>query len=244
MTDFTPLPLAEQHRLVLANRGLVYVIAKRFVTQLGFDDMVAWGNMGLVEAARRFNPELGFVFGTYAAWWIRAFIWKAEARDRGLNVHSSSQRIFFGIKKAVAKCEREGISPTNEQLAEMLNVTVQAVSWIRPLISFKPVQIDHASPQADETWRNDRVTFPQLMEHATPESKTTEAYDAAVTRKRLEMALRRLTPKERDVIKRRYLGKDETLQEIGNEWGLSRERIRQVEVRALGRLKAMMKKAG
>jgi RNA polymerase sigma factor (sigma-70 family) len=244
MTDFVPLPLAEQHRLVLANRGLVYTIARRFVTQLGFDDMIAWGNMGLVEAARRFDPDLGFVFGTYAAWWIRAFIWKAEARDRGLNVHSSTQRVFFGIKKAITKCEREGIDPTNEQIATMLNVTVQAVSWIRPIVIFKPVQIDHAGPQGDETWGNDRVTFPQLMEHATPESQTTDAFDADVTKKRLELAMRRLTPKERDVIKRRYLGKNETLQAIGDEMGLSRERVRQVEVKAVGRLRAMMKKAG
>jgi RNA polymerase sigma-32 factor len=200
--------------------------------------------MGLVEAARRFDPARGVVFGSYARWWIFSFVWRAEASEAGVNLSSKNQNAFFGMGRAITACEAAGVPPTDEQLAKMLNVSVVSVAWIRPIVMHRPVQIDHPGANKDETWANDRHIFPQLMDTNTPESHIAETHDAAAMRRRIGHALSRLSPKERDVIKRRYLGKDETLQAISADWGLSRERIRQVEMRALGRLRAIMKKAG
>lgn len=238
---FTPLPRDEQHRLIVENRGLVFHFARMFMHSIDYDDAVSVGHIGLVEAARRYDPSRG-TFGSYAGFWIRAQIYRQCIHDRGLPDSAYGRTLFFGLRKVIRDLEAAGEATTDERVAGLLGIPVEVVADCRPRLMQADTRLDsliHKDTEKPENAANS-LNLRDLVANHNPEDEMTNSHDAAVLTRDIEKHLGKLTPREQDVIRRRFFGKDETLAEIGADMGLSRERVRQVEAIALGKLKKML----
>lgn len=220
-------------RLVCANFRWGIRSAKKYLGRgIEFEDLVALANVGLLEAAYRFDERRGFRFITYAEWWIKAHIMRAIA-NQGLQIRLPVNRHDLACKIIAAMrdmTDENGVPPADEDIAEFLDVKVQAVknlkAAIRPMLELdRPVGEDSASIQ-------DLIP-------STSHKKMDRDIDIADLRKRLEASMRGLNKRERDVL-RLYFGlwddKDKTLEQAGNILGITRERVRQVRNNALDKM--------
>jgi len=221
--------------LVNANLRFVVSVAKKFLNQgLSYMDLIAEGNIGLITAAKRFDERRDFRFISYAVWWIRQAIQKAIAEQTNtvrlpINRTQQAQR----MKKASRRLEQlHHRKATEEEVAAELGLTLRKMNQIRnasrPLASLDESVFDDESISLAETL-------------ADPDEKTPEEY-LLTGEMLLEMrqALEKLTPRERSIIIRYYgLGDDEpaSLETIGQDIDLSRERVRQIRNQALGRIR-------
>ena len=228
--------------LVERNLRLVVSIAKRFVgLGLPVQDLIQEGNCGLMEAIRKYDLSRGLRISTYATWWIRQYISRAimnQARVVRLPCHTVEDILSMG--KIEARLTNElGRDPTPEEVAEALDIKAQQVRdlrrWSRDAVSL--------DKQVNENAENP-LDFADFLEDETTEDaysayEQDEARD--VLRVDVEHALAHLTQREERVIRLRFgIGKDtdtHTLGEVASEYGLSRERIRQIEVKACDKLK-------
>ncbi len=226
--------LAREH-LIKANTRLVVSIAKRYMGRgVAFLDLIQEGNLGLMKAVEKYDYHRGFRFSTYATWWIRQTITRAiadQARTIRVPVHMID-RIRQLYKTNHELEQKLGRTPTIEELAEAVNVTVRKVQWIMK-VSWLPLSLE--SPVGDD----EDSELGMFIEDEFSPTPLQSAYQSMLKEK-LEEVLSTLSPREARILRLRF-GLDDgtayTLEEVGQKFGLTRERIRQIEGRALRRLR-------
>jgi RNA polymerase primary sigma factor len=226
--------LAREH-LIKANTRLVVSIAKKYIGRgVPFLDLIQEGNLGLMKAVSKFEVARGFRFSTYATWWIRQTITRAIA-DQGRTIRvpvHMTDRIRSMYKTARRLEQNYGRPPTPEEIAGELEVNTERVEWMLR-VSWVPISLE--SPVGDE----DDSEFGMFVEDEITPQPSQTAYQNML-RERVEQVLGTLSPREARIIRLRFgleNGHPYTLEEVGQKFGLTRERIRQIEGKALRRLR-------
>lgn len=223
------------HRLARSQAGLVVTIACGYrKSAVPLDDLVQEGHLGLLHALKKFNPDRGARLTTYASYWIRAYILNAILRQHGpLRTFTSNEhrKIFFGLARA--KHFLNG-SANPKTIATFLGVPERDVLDILPRMAGGDVSLD--APLSVKNDGRTETTRANVVPSDLPGPE--DAFGAKEEREdqclRLSRALRSLPPRDRDILRARFAEEPETLEEIGKRLGVSRERVRQLERRALG----------
>ncbi|MCR9255387.1 MAG: RNA polymerase factor sigma-32 [Alphaproteobacteria bacterium] len=233
------------HELVEAYARLVISIASRFRNYgLPLGDLIQEGNVGLMQAAARFEPERGVRFSTYAAWWIRSAMQDFILRNWSIvrtGTTAAQKSLFFNLRRLRSKIEGAAAGPMTDEgrrkVAEELRVEIHEVVAMESRLSSADQSLNAPITESSEDDWQDFLAD----ERPSPESVVSNMHDAASRSRWLGMALTDLAPRERQIIERRRLTDDgATLEELGRELGVSKERVRQLESRAMGKLRKSM----
>lgn len=232
------------YKLVTANLRLVVKIAMEFqrVWMQNLLDLIQEGNIGLMQAVRKFDPYKGVRFSYYASFWIKAYILKFimdNWRLVKIGTTQAQRKLFFRLKKEKQKLIAEGFDPKPKLLSERLGVTEQEVTDMDQRLDGWEVSLDAPIKEDSD---DERIAFV-----ATPG----ESVDNRIARKEIESILheklavfkKELNERERDILENRlFSDTPATLQEIGQRYGISRERVRQIENAMIKRMKAFFEK--
>jgi RNA polymerase sigma-32 factor len=236
------------HRLVLSNMRAVIKIASEFGKQhAAFADLVQEGTLGLLKAVDRYDPSRGTRFLSYAAWWVRAYIRDYLLRTRSLVRLGTTQRqrtVYSRLGQARNQVAREGLSGEARiaRLEELIGVDRETILSMEARLGGYDVSLD--APVGDEQDAASRASFLE-DEGPDPERTASDRQEERLDRSGLEGALTQLSAREQEIIRRRHLAEEpETLQQVGDRLGISRERVRQLEVRALRRMRESMAASG
>ncbi len=238
--------LEAAHRLVTSHLRLVAKIAMGYRGYgLPIADLIAEGNIGLMQAVKRFDPDKGFRLSTYAMWWIRASIQEYVLHSWSLvkiGTTAAQKRLFFNLKRLkreMQTVEEGNLSPAQiSKIAQKLDVAEQEVINMDRRLSGPDASLN-APIKADEggEWQDWLVD-----ERDNQETLLGEAQEQTQRQKMLQTALARLAPRERSIILRRRMANPPvTLEELAQDYGISRERVRQIEAKAFGKLQTHIK---
>ncbi|HVR21077.1 MAG TPA: RNA polymerase factor sigma-32, partial [Polyangiaceae bacterium] len=232
-------------RLVTANLRLVVKIAYEYRRAYrNIMDLVQEGNIGLMQAVKRYDPYRGVKLSSYAAWWIRAYMLRFILNNWRLvkiGTTQAQRRLFFNLSKEKAKLTAMGIEPTPEEIAKRLNVDESEVVEMDRRLARSDASLD--APVKDGEARS--TTRLELLpsSSASPDSVAESAEIEELLKVQLDEFRKTLSGKDIAIFDKRLVADEPlTLQELGDEFGVSRERVRQLEVRLTGKLREYLKK--
>jgi RNA polymerase sigma-32 factor len=235
--------LAAGHKLVTSNLRFVVKVAYEYRSYgIKMSDLIQEGNIGLMKAVQKFDPDKGIRLISYAVWWIRAYIQNYVLKNWSLvklGTTQAQRRLFFALARTRRELEKLGSGEGNivdaEEIARKLNVKATEVREMEQRMGGRDLSLD--APMGEEGG-NSHVDFVESGS-TSQDDEFADREEAGLINTRVRTALMRLDPRERFIIEQRVMNeRPMTLKELGEHFGFSRERARQLEIRAKDKLKA------